>query len=283
MRSEEMDDEAIREADIRANAREWFSERISLLVWLWDDDVPGGCEPSRVVSSHESGRLLPAAVKREEPGFLKNLLESEWRCAGKGVPVLPEISSLPDRQGRMVWKIGFGGMSPEARALVGRALIRPPVMGSWDLVKGESVYIDSAKVCYMNMGGVSVFDPSVETVVEWFEELDLELDAESNFVLMFRKAGTFHVWITSEGCIVEVSVDHHPSGTFRAAWPGPGKGVRDVPYSGLCADEEFLAPSAALEILVRFFAKPEDLPQVPGLIWRRQEPDLGWLGEEGFA
>lgn len=271
----------IEELSIRADAREWFADRISLVVWCWDDEVAGGCDPSLIVGRLEAKRPFPAAVRREAPGFLTELLMAEWARAKQSTAPLPTITPFQDRAGRMVLEIGLEGIPVEQRILVGRALIRPPVLGTWDPVNHEIAYLRSAKICYLNRDGHDFLDPSTAMIADTFEEIDPETDSGSNFLLLFRDATVFHAWIERVGLIVEIVVNGSAA-SYRAAYPGPGVPTREIRFMGMCADEEFLSFGTAQDILLRFLARPSKLPQIPKLIWRQMAPDFSRFNEEDF-
>ena len=150
------------EVRVRADAREWFSERISLIAWFWDDEEPGGCQPSLVARSFDSKQPYPQAVRREPPERMSVLLRDEWLRAGKPPSGFPKLTPWQDRNGRAAWHIDLGGVPEDQRILVGRALIRRPTCGVWDTVKSEIAYVGAAKIRYLNSLGALILEPTNE-------------------------------------------------------------------------------------------------------------------------
>lgn len=267
------------EVRVRADAREWFSYKISLIAWFWDDDVPGPCQPSHVAKRFGTIRPYPRAVRREAPGRMRELLRDEWLRAGKSPTRLPKLTPWQDAKGRTAWRIDLGGVSVERRILVGRALIRMPICGIWDEVEQEMAFPMSAKIRYFNKYGYVAIDPPDALIAGWFEGIDQEEDTGNNLVLLYRNQSSFNAWIEREGLIIEVAVEGHGS-LYRLAYPGPNIRIKGILNFGDVSEEEFIGHSMATEILMRFLADTTRLPVVPGLVWRKAEPDLSFFHEE---
>ena len=256
------------EQDLRANAREFFSRCDSLLVWRWDDAVPGGCHPNKVAGSYLGRGLLPAAVSKESPDFFPNRLNREWTLSGEVPATKPTVTVYRDGAGGVLWHIDFAGMTPDERTVVGRAILRSPVCGSWDLLDRDRPYPGGAKICYLNSAGDVDFDPTSEALAARFERLDPVDDVDINFFLIWRHGADYYAWMTREGFIVDVT-PHGSDTTFRATYAGAGGGSREIEYLGPCEEEEFLSRNHAFEILMRFFANHMELPVCDGLGWRK--------------
>ena len=271
----------LEEVRVRADAREWFAERLSLIAWFWDDDDPRTCQPSLVVRHFETKKAYPSAVRREPPGRMTGLLHDEWRRAGIRPRSLPKLTPWQDGNGRTAWHIDLGGVLEDQRILVGRALIRNPICGTWDPVENEIAYPMSVKIRYLNRFGDVLFDPTDALIARWFEGIDQEEDSGNNLVLLYRNQRSFNAWIEREGFIIEVSAKGAGS-LQRLAYPGPDIRVREISVFGNSSEEEFIGQSTATEILMRFLADSGKLPDVPGLIWRKVEPDFDHSQKEDF-
>jgi hypothetical protein len=276
--SETIDWEEVR---VRADAREWFAECISLIAWFWDDDGAVGCQPSLVVRHYETKQRYPRAVRRESPERLKELLRDEWLRAGKPPTGLPKLTAWQDCNGRTAWHIDLGGVPDDQRILVGRALIRRPTCGVWDTVKSEIAYVGAAKIRYFNSLGASILEPTDERIAEQFEEIDPESDAVNNFIILYRDGTSFIAYIVPEGMVTEVTPRDSVHG-WRAGYPGDGLAVRKFKHLGVFREEEIIGHSMAMEILMRFLSDTSNLPEVSGLIWRKVEPDFACFHEEDF-
>jgi hypothetical protein len=269
------------EVRVRADAREWFADCISLIAWFWDDDEPGTCQPSLVVRHYETKQLYPQAVRREPPERMHDLLRDEWLRAGKVPAGLPKLTPWQDCNGRTAWHIDLGGLSEDQRILIGRALIRTPICGVWDTVKNEIAYLTAVKSRYFNSLGAAILEPTDELIAEQFEEIDPESDAVNNFIVLYRDGRSFIAYIVPEGIVVEVTPQDAAHG-WRASYPGDGLPVREFKYLGAFREEEIIGHSMATEILMLFLADTGKLPDVPSLIWREVEPDIDHFQEEDF-
>lgn len=87
---------------VRDDAVAWFEERIRLMAWIWDESMPGPCEPSVVVLGYETLGKLPRSVSRVDPGRMMELLQKERRRDGRPKTQLPNITPCQDRHQRTV-------------------------------------------------------------------------------------------------------------------------------------------------------------------------------------